>query len=139
MKVLVIDQSQRIAACLANAEAEVLLFVDEIKALNAAEAVQPELILVDYALLGDETPDFIRMLLDVSESSKLVVIGDQLAEEDVLRCLLIGAQGYQGYQRLPDCIEKMIRVVINGEAWVSRKMVTRVLQEIRLLNMQTLS
>ena len=139
MKVLVIDNAEQIAPLLFGSSAEVLCFADEIQALNAAEQQKPELIFLDYAVLDKQTPEYIRLLIDVSDNSKLVVIGNQLSEDDIFRCLLMGAQGYQDSRLLPNYISKLIKVIMQGEAWVTRKMVARVLEAIRQLDAQSIT
>lgn len=136
MKVLVIDNAEQLAPLLFDSDVELLCFADEIQALNAAEQHRPELIFLDYAVLGDQTPEYIRLLLDASDGSKLVVIGNNIDEDDIFHCLLTGAQGYQDIRQLAHYVDKLIKVIMLGEAWVSRKMVARVLEAIRLLDVQ---
>ena len=139
MKVFVIDNTEQLAEFSLTTGADVVYFADEIQALNAAEQLQPAFIFLNYAVLGQQTPDYIRLLLDVTKAAKLVVIGNSTCEDEVLRCLVTGANGYQDKQQLPQYLSKLIRVVAQGEAWVSRKMVTRVLDTLRQLNMQTMT
>lgn len=136
MKVLVIDNAEQLAPLLFDSNVELFCFADEIQALNAAEQHRPELIFLDYTVLGAQTPEYVRLLLDVSDNSKLVVIGSEVNEDDIFHCLLTGAQGYQEIQQLADYIDKLIEVIMRGEAWVSRKMVARVLEAIRQLDVQ---
>ena len=138
MKVIVIDNTEQLAARLSGAHAEVFAFEDEIQALNAVEGQQPEMIFLNHDMYGDQTPEYIRLLLSVSDTSKLVVIGENVGEDDILLCLLVGAQGYQDVKQLPGCINKLMRVVLDGEAWVSRKMVARVLDALRQRNSEAL-
>lgn len=132
MKILVIDTGGQIAAALGTIEAELVCFSDEIQALNAAEQ-QPELIVLNYTIRGEQTPDYIRLLLAASLKSNLLVVGDKVHEDDVFRCLLSGAKGFQDLQRLAQYSEKLVRVVMQGEAWVTRKMVARLLDAIQQL------
>lgn len=130
MKILVIDNAGQISAALCAKKTELICFSDEIQALNAAEQ-QPELIILNYAVQREQTPDYIRLLIAASPVSNLVVVGDNVHEDDVFRCLLSGAKGFQELQQLPHYSDKLVRVVMQGEAWVSRKMVARLLDEIR--------
>ena len=134
MKILVIDNTEQLAA-LFDFNIDVVYFSDEIQALNAAEQCQPEMIFLNYLIRGEQTPEYIQLLLGVARASKLVVIGNDTSEEEIFRCLLTGAKGYQDKQQLPDYINKLIQVVAEGEAWISRKMVARVLDTIWKLDM----
>jgi len=137
MKILVIDNAEQLNA-LFDSNAEVAYFSDEIQALNAAEQYQPELIFLNYLVRGEQTPEYIQLLLEVAGDSKLVVIGSDTSEDEIFRCLLTGAKGYQDKQQLPHYINKLIQVVAQGEAWISRKMVARVLDTIWQFNIQAI-
>lgn len=136
MKILVIDYAEQLAPFFVGLDAEVVCFSDEVKALNAVEELQPELIFLDFELLGEQTPEYIGLLLDAVVAAKLVVVGVDNSEDDVFRCLLKGANGYQNMRQLSDYLEKLIRVVSQGEAWISRKMVARVLDAIRSIEVE---
>ncbi len=132
MKIHVIDNTGLIAPFLLKTEADVAIFGDEIQALNAAEQQQPAVILLNYAQMGNQTPEYVDLLLSVSAYARIVIVGDNLPETVIFRCLLAGAKGYQSSRQLMDYLDKIIRVLVNGEAWVSRKLVARLLEAIRL-------
>lgn len=131
MKILVIDNAGQIAACLAAIDAELVCFSDEIQALNDAGQQQPELILLDYGLRGEQTPEYIRLLLEAARTAKLVVISNELDEDRIICCLMAGANGYQDCRQLPDYAGRLVSAVVHGEAWLSRKMVVHLLEAIR--------
>ncbi|WKJ89657.1 hypothetical protein QZJ86_16780 [Methylomonas montana] len=130
MKIQVIDNVGQIQPHLLMAEADVDFYSDEIQALNAAERYQPGLILLSFAMRGSETADYTNLLLRASPLSNIVIIGDDLREEQILDCVMAGAKGYQNSQSLAAYINRMIRAVAAGEAWLSRKIVTYVLDAI---------
>jgi DNA-binding NarL/FixJ family response regulator len=133
MKILVIDKDDLILTCLATVDAELLCHHDEIQALNAADMQQPALIFLDYGLRGKETPDFIRMLTDVVPATRLVIIGAQINEDEIIQCMLAGAKGFQEQAQLSFYAERLIQAILKGEAWLSRKSVARLIDSIRLL------
>ena len=135
MKILVIDNTEHLAT-LFDFDADVRYCSNEIQALNAAEHFQPELIFLNYVVRGERTPEYIPLLLRVCNDSKLVVIGNNMSDDEICRCLLTGAKGYQDIKQLPDYMKKLIQAVGKGEAWINRKMVTRILEAIRSLNIQ---
>ncbi|MDT4329704.1 response regulator transcription factor [Methylomonas sp. MED-D] len=135
MKIHVVDNTGQIPPLLLMSEEDVSFYNDEIQALNAAEAQQPSLILLSFSLRGDETPDYIGLLLNASPASKIVVIGDEIGEDRILNCLLAGSRGYQNSGPLSGYLAKMIQVVADGEAWVSRRMVGRLLDVISQNNL----
>lgn len=103
---------------------------DEVLALNAIEEIKPSVVLVDYGLRKVETDAYIKLLLAVSKESKIIVIANELNEDEIFNCLIAGAKGYQNTAQLEDLIVKMITVVDAGEAWVTRRMVAKLLDII---------
>lgn len=134
MKIHVIDSAGQIQPLLLMAEANVSFFSDEIKAINAVELHQPELLFLDYSFQGAETANYIDLILTLSPSTSLLLVGDDLADEQVLSCLLVGAKGYQNSRKLSVYINKIIQVISRGEAWISRRMTSRLLDAIRQQN-----
>jgi DNA-binding NarL/FixJ family response regulator len=104
---------------------------DEILALHNAAKLQPKCILLSYDVKKLETNDFIRFLLAESPESQIIVIGNYLSDEAILNCLLAGANGYMDYHEMAEYLEKAVRVVINGEAWISRKMAAQLISKLR--------
>ena len=135
MKIHVIDNTGRIQPLLLATEADVTFFSDEIQALNAVDAQMPGLILLNYALRGEETAEYIDLLVSRCSASSIVVIGDDLGDGQVLKCLLAGAKGYQTSRDLAAYIKKIVKVVADGEAWITRRMTARLLDAIRLQNL----
>lgn len=135
MKILVIDNTGQIPACLADVEAELNCHADEIQAFNALEQLQPELIFLSYALRGEQTHDYIRLLVKTLPTASLIVVGEQTAQECVLQCLLCGAKGFQELQDLRYYSVRLVQAISRGEAWVSRRMVAALLDAIRQLTL----
>ena len=135
MKIFVIDQTGKIQSQFLIAESNTAYYSDEIQALNAVELQLPELVLLDYALRGEDTAEYVDLLLSRSPSTSIVLIGDNLADDQVLACLLVGAKGYQNIEELAHYAGKIIRVVGAGEAWITRRMTARLLDAIRLQNL----
>jgi DNA-binding NarL/FixJ family response regulator len=130
MKIQVIDNIGQIQPLMLMAEADVAFYSDEIQALNAAEQLQPNIILLNFALRGSQTADYTNLLLAASPTSNIVIIGDDLHEEQILHCVLAGAKGYQNSLSLAAYINRMIYAVAAGEAWLSRKIVAYLLDAI---------
>lgn len=130
MKILVIDTADQMASCLTSVNAEITCLLDEIQSLNAAEKMQPSLILLNYAVQDRKTPDYVRLLLEVSPKAKLVVLGDNITEDVIIHCVLSGAKGYQELKQFSLYCERLVRAVIDGEAWLSRKLVAKLIERI---------
>lgn len=131
--VLVIDnsQSQRIKSALENVEANVFLSDNEIQAINSVEQMQPSVVMLNYDFCKDQTLEYISLILQVSSNSKVIVIVDGLSKKTILNCLIAGAKGYQDINKLEFYANRLIEVVDAGEAWVSRHLVSLILDSLR--------
>jgi len=127
ISVQIIGCIEQIKQELKDGNIAVSYFEDEVKALNAIEKTKPSVVLLDYALRKDETSDYIKLLLKISKESKIIVIANELNDDEVLNCLIAGAKGYQDSAQLNSYVLKMITVINAGEAWVSRRMVAKLL------------
>ncbi len=129
--VQIIDKTGRIKLKLLEAEVNPFLCDDEVQALNSIEKMQPSVVILNYEVRKEQTIDYITLILTASSDSKIVVIADELSEEKILDCLLAGAKGYQSVKQLDEHINKLIKVVDAGGAWVTRRMIAKLLNKIR--------
>ena len=106
-------------------------FDDDIQALNSVEEYKPSVVLLNYDFKGEQTPNYIGHLLAASTVSKVVVVGSDLSDNHVLKCLISGAKGYQEIETFDDYAEKIIRVIDAGEAWITRRLVAILLDSLR--------
>jgi len=127
INVQVIGISEQIKQVLEKEEVSVSFYDDEVQALNAVEKMQPSVILLNYSVRSLDTESYIKLLLNVSKNSKIVVIADDLSDENILICLIAGARGYQEIKQLNRYLVKMIKVIDAGEAWITRRMVAKLL------------
>jgi DNA-binding NarL/FixJ family response regulator len=127
ISVQVIGITKQLKQIVTSKEKHASFLDDEIRALNTVEKTKPAVILLDYNLRNAETSEYIKLLLNVSEKSKIVVIADGLRDKEIFACLTAGAKGYQEIKTLSDYVVKMVKVVDAGEAWITRRMVARLL------------
>ena len=131
INVLLIDKSEQIKPVLSDTVANISLFIDEVKALNAVEKKQPSVVLLNYAVRKEETAEYIKLILKACVDCKIVVIADELSQEKILDCLIAGAKGYQEIKQLDVYADKLLRVIDAGEAWITRHMVAILLDNLR--------
>lgn len=131
MKIHVIDDAGLISSHLLMTESDVEFFSDEIQALNAVEQRQPDLVLLNYSVRDQHTPEYVALLLNACAGARVVVVGDGLSDDAIIYCLLAGAKGYQNGPQLKDYLDRLIKAVTAGEAWVSRKLVAHLLDVLR--------
>lgn len=129
--VLIVGNTRYITSIPINDDFSLLRYDDEIQALNAVAEFKPPIVLLHYSVRGNETCAYIDLLLRENPMSKIVVIAENLAEETILDILVSGAKGYMEQQNWHKLGHKMLKVVSDGEAWISRKMVARLLDRLR--------
>ena len=130
INVQVIDDRGQIKSTLIGAKLNASWQEDEVQALNFVEEKQPSVILLNYDVRKEQTADYIVLIRKASVKSKVIIIADELSEENILKCLIAGAKGYQEIKQLEVYVDKLIRVVDAGEAWITRRMVAILLDSL---------
>jgi len=131
MDVLIIDKDNVIAPAIHEETVMLSVFYDEIQALNAVETMRPEIIVLNYAIQKNRTAEFISVLFQTSEHSKIILVAENLTDEEVLECLIAGAKGYLQIHEVKNFINKLLCAVNAGEAWITRRMVAKLLDKLR--------
>lgn len=101
---------------------------NEVQALNRVEQAGAGILLLHYSVLEKGTPEFISLLKKANSELKIVVVGHHLQTEDVIDCVWAGAGGYHNIDTLDQYIDKLINAVGSGEAWISRKIVAKLIE-----------
>ena len=128
--VQVIDIGEGIQRFIADQSLEICVYQDEIKALLAVERDKPRVVVLHYGLRGPATPEYIALLNAASPDSKILFIAPELNDQEVLNCLISGAQGYLPKSDLARFLNKAIRSVRKGEAWLSRRLHGLILEKL---------
>lgn len=129
--VYIIDNENAIARFVDEDGKRIVVFDDEIRALNAIENTKPAVIIVNYTVLQTDTTRFISLLFKVSRQSKIVLIAQRLTDDEILDCLAAGTKGYLQMHEVEKFINKLITVITNGEAWISRRLVSKLLERLQ--------
>jgi len=106
-------------------------FIDDVDALKVTEAMQPAIILLDYAIEQDNTPLYIKSLLIESPDSRVVLLGKELPNDVILNCLMSGCHGYLEWRDTDKFLIKAIKAIGAGEAWFSRTLVGLLVDALR--------
>ncbi len=128
INVQVIGVTAQLKQALERDNIQVSFLEDEVQALNTVEETQPAVILLNYNVRKVETESYIKLLLKMSCASKIVIVADdELNDTEILACLMAGAKGYQNTSQLNDYVVKMVKVIEAGEAWITRRLVAKLL------------
>ncbi|MBV1952550.1 MAG: DNA-binding response regulator [Cycloclasticus sp.] len=131
INVIVIDKTDQIMTALSNVNADIESSDNEIKVLNTIEEKDEPVILLHNKVMEENTLEYIRLLVKVNAKSKIVVVGNELNDEEILSHLLAGASGYQGLSKLNHYAEKLVTAMDAGEVWITRRMTATLLGALR--------
>ncbi len=128
--VQIIDNADLINPAFLDVETNYSHYTDEVFALNSAGQQLPPIILINYSVRKEGTPDYIKLLLGLSPNSKVIVIADELSDEKIMNCLVAGARGYQNAKQLDSYVNLLVHVVSSGEIWITRRLLIIVLETL---------
>lgn len=129
--VYVLDSNNEIFASVDGALNYALICDNEVQLLNEMERSGFAIVLLHHIVRHQETAAFIELLKTTNPAVEIVVIVGNQQDEEIMAYILAGANGYQNVATLGRYVEKMLRVITNGEAWISRKMVARLIAHWR--------
>lgn len=131
LDVLIIDNHNMLAHPINREGVSVTVYDDEIRALNTVVWKKPDIILLNYAVQNNNTAAFISLLSNANEQSKIVLIAPALTDDEILDCLIAGATGFLEINEMPKFINKLLPAVHAGEAWITRRMVAKLIARLR--------
>jgi DNA-binding NarL/FixJ family response regulator len=100
------------------------------EAINLTRQRQPDVILFDHAIGREDGLEHIPVLLEASSRSKVLVLTSANEPELSQRALCHGAFGLIDKDEEPALLVKAIKKVTEGEAWVDRATVGRLITEM---------
>jgi DNA-binding NarL/FixJ family response regulator len=101
------------------------------EALELAEALQPDLVLLDLSMPGQDGLSVLPRLRAASPNCEVVVLTASGTEENLLAAIRGGAAGYLLKSEPPERIVAFLRGVANGEAALSGEVARRLLDQVR--------
>ena len=99
------------------------------EALRLAEALRPDIVLLDIAMPGMNGLEVAQRLADADPAIRVVILSMHASEEYVLRTLRAGAAGYLLKDSAVAELELAIRAVARGETYLSPPVSKRVVDE----------
>jgi len=104
-----------------------------LEALTAAEKLKPDVLLLGINLLKGREISLLSTVRRKSPGTKVILLTRRAAEPRVLKALSYGASGYIEEEAVSTFLLKAVRLVDAGEAWVPRKILSRVIGRLALL------
>lgn len=102
------------------------------QAINLATQLQPKIILLDDTVAPGETATLIEELR-MACNAYILIVGKPRPDMEILALLEAGANGYLNRANVSQHLEKAINVVAQGEVWISRKLVSLLLEHLRVV------
>ncbi|EIC29414.1 MULTISPECIES: response regulator transcription factor [Methylomicrobium] len=131
MDIVIIDHQETLARLIPTDRVTVQFFDDPLAAFRFIETSEPALVFVSFGLLRDEVFLCIEYLYRIIPDSPIILTGSRLEDDSVLDCLQAGARGYLELGDAEKFVGKLIGAVVNGEAWISRRLVAKLLQRLQ--------
>ena len=75
--------------------------------------------------------DFINSLHLKTPNSKVMLFGNNLSDEIILSCMFSVISGYMESQDVAKFLNKAIRSIEKGEAWLSRRLVGLLIHKLQ--------
>ena len=94
-----------------------------------ARALCPDLVILDTSFASDSLLSVIDSL--VGQSSKVLLIGGEMDNAQIVEALFRGASGVIGRKSTPDLVCRSVRAVVAGEFWVSRQLTSKLVEVLR--------
>ena len=105
---------------------------DGLEALELADELRPELILLDLSMPELDGLSALPRLREISPDSEVVVLTASGTEENLLAAIRGGAAGYLLKSEPPGRIVEFLRGVAHGEAALSGSVARRLLDQVRV-------
>jgi len=105
---------------------------DGAEALELAQSLQPDLVLLDLSMPGLDGLSALPRLRAAAPRCEVVVLTASGTEENLLAAIRGGAAGYLLKNEPPERIVEFLRGVANGEAALSGAVARRLLDQVRV-------
>jgi DNA-binding NarL/FixJ family response regulator len=101
-----------------------------LEAMTAAAKLKPRVLLLDPSGLEGEGVSLVSTLLEKSPKTRIILLSERASDADILDALSQGALGYLAKPALTTYLTKAVRAVAAGEAWVPRRMVGKLIDQL---------
>ncbi|MBI2535296.1 MAG: response regulator transcription factor [Deltaproteobacteria bacterium] len=102
---------------------------DGVEALNKAQDLKPDLVLMDIYMPGGNGLEATRRIKEALSSVKVVILTVSEEDKNLFEAIKCGAHGYLAKKIEPRDLFEMLRGVFRGEAPISRATAAKILDE----------
>jgi two-component system nitrate/nitrite response regulator NarL len=101
------------------------------EALELTKNLQPDVLLLDISMPRLTGIEVLRRLSKVSSPLRTILLTASIEKSEIVEALLLGAHGIVPKQSASRMLFKSIRTVMSGEFWISRDMVSDLVETLR--------
>ena len=107
------------------------LAIDKLDALRVdVMRIKPQVLLLDYALLGLEGSHGLISLRRLCAETKIIIMSDDMSEEVEWTLLRAGIRGCCRCDAEPKTLRQVVKAVKEGELWIRRALIARLVDEL---------
>jgi DNA-binding NarL/FixJ family response regulator len=100
------------------------------EAVSATARLKPRIVLLDLQLSSDFGATLISVLRRRSSRSRVILLVGRASEDRIVEALSHGAVGCVTKKEIPLFLPKALEAVAAGEAWMSRKLVPKIVDRL---------
>lgn len=104
---------------------------DGLQAISLAEALQPDILLLDIRMPGLGGIEALPQIREKSPGTKVLILSGFSEGELMAKALQLGAKGYLSKLLTHRDLIRAIRATYAGEVWAERKVLSEVLESLR--------
>lgn len=104
---------------------------DGLQAIRLAEALHPDILLLDIRMPGLGGIEALPQIREKSPGTKVLILSGFFEGELMIQALQLGAKGYLSKLLTHRDLIKAIRATYAGEVWAERKVLSEVLESLR--------
>lgn len=98
--------------------------------LERVVSAKPDVLVIAVDFCPDDLSAIVHLIREDSPRTHILLVSSQSDEQLLLDALSAGARGYLEAIDLDQYLTKSIRKILDGEAWIPRKMVTPLLERL---------
>ena len=107
--------------------------VDAAEAIQLANSLRPDILLLDVAMPKLSGLDALELLVDSPNPTGVILLTAAIDKADIVKALQLGARGVVLKESATSLLLKAIRIVMEGGYWVGRGSVSDLLVALRSL------
>lgn len=101
------------------------------EALDCAQRLQPDLLLLDHTMSGMPYHELLRSLEASALPTRVLILSGCIEPKEIVTALQLGARGIVMKDSASDLLMKAIRIVMTGQYWIGRESVATLVEIVR--------